>query len=257
LKPAEADRLPTDALLEAALAASRADPTDESDERWDLIRALHRRADRSILDRARSWCAGPEVVERVLGADVLAQLGTTSEAGVRLYAAESTPVLRGLLRDSDVRVLRSALFALGHLETGETVEVAALAAHSSADVRYAVTHALGGRSDEVSIRTLIALSSDADDDVRDWATFALGSLCEVDTAEVRECLLARVSDRNIEARGEALVGLAVRADRRATPHIIAALRGGAQDYLVLDAAREMLERCPDETELRGLLGDAR
>jgi HEAT repeat protein len=253
MKSDEIDRMTTEALLEKALAVSRADPTDETDERWDLIRALHRRADRTILERALAWCAGAEAVERVLGADVLAQLGTASEAGVRLYAAESTPVLCGLLRDTDERVLRSALFGLGHLETGEPAEVATLATHSSADVRHAVAHALGGRSDPVSIRTLVALTADADGDVRDWATFALGSLCEIDTPEVRESLLARVADSNSEARGEALVGLAVRADRRAAPHIVAALKGGATDYLTLDAARELLERCPEETELRRLL----
>jgi HEAT repeat protein len=104
----------------------------------------------------------------------------------------------------------------------------------------------------LSVQALIDLSTDHDDDVRDWATFALGSLCQVDTAQVREALFARVSDEDADVRGEALVGLATRGDRRATPHICAELKRGSTEYLILEAAEEMLTACPDEDELRQL-----
>ena len=49
------------------------------------------------------------------------------------------------------------------------------------DVREAVAFALGGRPGEDVSQALIALSADAEDDVRDWATFALGTLAEADS----------------------------------------------------------------------------
>jgi len=251
------DTLTDDELLGAALAAARADPTDQSEGRWSLVRALHRRADRRIFVRVASWCSSPDVVERALGADVLAQLGTGSEAGVRLFALESAPILCVLLRDAEERVIMSALYALGHLDAGDPIDIVSLSTHPSADIRHAVAYALGGRADVLSMHALITLSSDNEEDVRDWATFALGSLCDVDTKEIRETLMARLSDENAEVRGEALVGLAMRADRRVAPYLIAALKSGDTHYLVLEAAEELLTACPDETELQEIFAARR
>jgi HEAT repeat protein len=144
----------------------------------------------------------------------------------------------------------SALVALGHLDAGDPVDIVSQAAHPSADIRHAVAYALGGRADVISVRALTALSSDHDEDVRDWATFGLGSLCDVDTTDVRDALIARLSDENAEVRGEALVGLAMRADRRASPYLIAALKRGETHYLILEASEELIRACPDEIELR-------
>ena len=65
------------------------------------------------------------------------------------------------------------------------------------------------------MEALIALSADADADVRDWATFALGTLAAADTPELREALAARVEDADEDTRLEAVHGLALRGDTRA------------------------------------------
>jgi hypothetical protein len=247
------DILTNEQLLDAALAAAREDTTGEAEPRWKLIRALHHRWGRSVYDRAAVWCSSAHVVERVLGAQVLAQLGTGSGAGTNLYAGESAPLLLALLDDPEEGVVISALCALAHLHAGDPLAISGLRVHASADVRHAVAFALGGRSDAVSMETLMSLARDEDSDVRDWATFGFGALGRIDTPEVREALFARVSDEDEEVRGEALMGLAMRGDLRAADGLIVALRAGSTHYLFLEAAEEMIEQHPDQAELRDLL----
>ncbi len=75
--------------------------------------------------------------------------------------------------------------------------------HAAADVREAVAFALGGRPGAAALDALIALSADAEPRVRDWATFALGTLAEADSAPLRDALAARLDD---SGRGHATGG---------------------------------------------------
>lgn len=104
---------------------------------------------------------------------MLAQLGT--HAGIQEYpfANESSPVLVSLLRDTDNRIVASALYALGHLKRGESAELLGFAEHPSENVRCALAYTLGGRSDDLACRALVVLLGDEDLDTRNWATFAL------------------------------------------------------------------------------------
>jgi HEAT repeat protein len=88
---------------------------------------------------------------------------------------------------------------------------------------------------EQSIETLIVLSRDRDEDVRDWATFGLGILCDVDTDLVRAALFDRVTDEHFDARSEALIGLARRGDDRAIDPVLAALRAEVVGELAVEA----------------------
>ncbi len=62
------------------------------------------------------------------------------------------------------------------------------------------------------MHALIELSADSDFDVRNWATFGLGTLIDLDTPEIREALRQRLDEEDDELRGEAFVGLAKRGD---------------------------------------------
>ena len=79
------------------------------------------------------------------------------------------------------------------------------------------------------------LSRDADEEVRDWATFGLGSLTEVDTPELRETLLARLVDTDDNTRGEAVIGLAKRHDPRVVAPLIRELTGKYYGIFAVEA----------------------
>lgn len=69
---------------------------------------------------------------------------------------------------------------------------------------------------EDNLRRLIDFTRDADVSNRDWATFLLAHV-DIDTAEVRQALLAAAEDSNIDVRAEALEGLAMRDKLLALP----------------------------------------
>ena len=135
-------------------------------------------------------------------------------------------------------VVESALVALGHLKTGDLPAICALMSHVWADVRHAVAFCLGGR-DEPAVQTLVRLSKDDDAHVRDWATFALGALSTVDTSMLRDALVERLSDSDVDVRGEAMRGLALRKDMRVADAILDELQRPGGSDLAIDAASEM------------------
>ena len=63
-----------------------------------------------------------------------------------------------------------------------------------------------------AISALIELMDDPSDDVRDWATFELGTQCDEDSDDIRVALRKRLSDSFADAKSEAIWGLARRTD---------------------------------------------
>jgi len=62
--------------------------------------------------------------------------------------------------------------------------------HPSEDVRFGVVHGSLTHENESAIHTLIELSADEDEDVRNWATFGIGSLIVNDTEEIRGSVIS-------------------------------------------------------------------
>jgi HEAT repeat protein len=143
-----------------------------------------------------------------------------------------------LLADTDPGVISCALVALGHLGIGDPRDVCLLATHESPDVRHAVAYCLGGREEPLCVQTLVVLSSDPDEDVRDWATFGLAAVSEHDSSTVVEALIARLADADDDVRLEALCGLAARGHPRAAPLILDELGKAEVHSLALEAAAE-------------------
>src|SRR5205085_793284 len=92
---------------------------------------------------------------------------------------------------------------IGHLD--ERVRLA---------VARAVPHDVDGQLEERVADALMSLSTDASAEIRDWATFGLGTQLGVDSWVVRDALFARAFDSDRDTRDEAIVGLARRRDRR-------------------------------------------
>jgi HEAT repeat protein len=181
-----------------------------------------------------------------LGTAILGQLGIPK----RVFSEESLAFLLPLLRaETDTDVLRDVCVALGHIHNRKAIgPVARLRKHPHEDVRYGVVHGLLRYKDKRAISALIELSRDTDEDVRDWATFGLGSMIDTDTEEIREALSNRLADEDSDTRHEAIVGLARRQDERALGPVISELSGDPLDItlLTLEAAAELKDErlCP-------------
>ena len=226
-----ADRRTNEELLHAALTQA-----DEGVS-WRVIMELHLRGSRDVFECACKLCASPEARERCVGADILGQLGTPNHT----FPEETLAVLLGMLeREQEPDVLNSIAVALGHRRDPRAIEpLVRLKKHLDERVRHGVVFGLLCQEHALAIHTLMELSTDPDTDVRDWATFGLGSQIEADTPAIREALVARLTDEDEHVRGEAMLGLARRHDRRMVEPLLADLEAGWFGSLSTEAAAEI------------------
>jgi HEAT repeat protein len=201
---------------------------------WEPVTVLHYRGSGEVLGAARLLCRSGSARERALGANILGQLGVPE----RTFAAECFDALAGMLgTESDPEVLRRIGVAFGHLHDARAIELLVpLKSHPIAEVRRGVVSGLSAHENASAIAPLIELTGDADNEVRDGATFAIGSLIQADTPEIRDALYARTTDAHGDTRGEALVGLARRKDGRAVETLIRKLESDSPGRLALEAA---------------------
>jgi len=201
----------------------------QSDAEWaPHLSALAHRGDEDVLFRVRGMAGDRDPVARGVAAYVLGQLGMP----VRSFPAESAAVLESMAAtEADPEVLAAVAHGFGHLGQEYGVDtLLRLATHPEARVREAVAISLAGRETEAALAALIALSRDEESEVRDWATFALGSLQPQDTPELRDALAERLGDEDPQTRLEAVHGLAIRADRRAVEPALELLAAAAADH---------------------------
>lgn len=216
----------------------------DDDEPWEAVRTLRLTGSRKVYDRASEWCRSDDPLKRARGADVLAQLGRTVDHPSNDFPEECFSIVSGLVRrEKDPLPLNSAIHALGHIGNPLAVPlVIQHHVHPSTDVRFAVACALGNFANEPSaVEALLTLMQDADDDVRDWATFGLGVLGDLNSEEIRDALWQKMSDTSRDVREEALVGLGKRKDRRGLPTLIAELDQPEISDRVIEAAAEFLD----------------
>ena len=201
----------------------------QSDAEWaPYLSALAHRGDEEVLFRVRGMAADADPISRGVAAYVLGQLGMP----VRSFPAESAAVLEAMAEsEADPEVLAAVAHGFGHLGQEYGVDtLLRLAGHPEARVREAVAISLAGRDADAALAALIALSRDDASEVRDWATFALGSLQPHDTPELRDALAERMGDEDPQTRLEAVHGLAIRGDLRAVEPALELLAAAAADH---------------------------
>jgi methionyl-tRNA formyltransferase len=197
----------------------------DHDREWaPFLAALCWRGSEDVLATMSELAESGDARERCVAAYVLGQLGVPS----RTFPDESAGALaRMAVGESDPAVLATIAHAFGHLGEGHGVELLlSLADHEEAPVRDGVARGLAGRSDPQAIAALVELSADEDPEIRDWATFSLGTLAQADTPDLREALAARLEDEDEEVRVEAVLGLSVRNDARAVEPALELLVAG-------------------------------
>ena len=225
----EAETTASATIVEACRQALDSD----DDDRGTSLGVVHYRGGQTEFDLGCYYAASHDALDRVTGADVLAQLGWGDDC----FHDESVEVLLPLVGDPDERVIVAAAHALGHRRSARGIPVVLpLVYHPNAGVRYAVVHALSGQEEGAALAGLIVLAGDADRDVRNWAAFGLGTLSDMDTPEIRDALAPLLDERDAEIRGEALIGLAKRHDPRAAPALLRELAGSFHGSWCLEAA---------------------
>lgn len=192
---------------------------------WANIHELRRRPTQEVFDQALSLIKSESDKEKIIGIDVLAQLGFPK----RFNEKKAMQIYFEILKtETNPKVIASTLSAFGHktkaLSNRQILRLRDFKNHRYSDVRYYLVQALGGIEKQSAIEILIELSKDRHSEVRDWATFNLGSQIEMNNSMISEALWARVSDKDINTRREAIAGLAQRKDPRVKEILIEELQ---------------------------------
>lgn len=207
---------------------------------WDNIRELRSRANSNIFNACVKLIKSSKPKERIIGIDILAQLGLTP----RPFFKESRKLFFDLLKkEKDLKALLSVLYAIGHnnekLKPDEIKLLIPYKDNTDEGVREGLVSALLSVDNKLAIDTLIHLTTDKISHIRDWATFGIGTQIERDNKFIRETLWLRVDDKNQDTKMEAIVGLAKRKDKRIKEIIKRELLNGGYGTLLFEAIEEL------------------
>lgn len=251
-------RMETDSVAELvtqALAALRAatdpdnpDDPDDRDDWHEYVPLLWRAAadGAAALPLGLELIGSADPIEREAGCDLLRDTSNQHEA---VRAGAATALVALAQRETEGRVLRSLARAIEMTYDPRAVPVlVTLAGHPDAEVREEVARSFAevvtGLPDGPDIRTLIGLTQDPDQHVRDWATFTLGVQAEVDSPAIRAALWERTADAHAETRTEAIRALACRHDPRAVP-LLAGLLDNPEGAHVLTFSAAQIADVPE------------
>lgn len=235
------------------------------DRRADLLQEIAWRDRDSRIALLGRLMASDERDDQLLGADIVSATPNfgTARAWAReqgLPAADVEPFteadqnwLAGLLArnldaSDDADLIYAWVQAVGSQELVNARDaVVRHAADSDSDVRFACAVTLGelgvdGSAPESVVGALLVLARDPADEVRDWATFALGQWggAPVDTPETRAVFAENVTHPNEGVRAEAIRALAQLGD-----------------VAMLERAFDIYELDVDLVEAAGQTGDSR
>lgn len=218
--------------------------TNKSDKTyWDNIHELRSRATKETFNRCCELIKSEKAKERIIAVDVLAQLGLE-----RPFQKQTLKLYFKLLKNEEnPDVIASILYGIGHnnSETLNDSHLKLLASYKD-DKRHYIRHCLAFAlltvENQIAIETLIYLMNDKVSDVRDWATFGIGSQIDTDNQEIREALWQRIDDKNQDTKLEAIKGLAFRKDEKVKEIIKRELLDGENGTLLFEAIEEFSDK---------------
>lgn len=211
--------------------------TNKSDKSyWDNIRIVRSRPTHTIFTKCIDLTMSPIPKKRMIGVDILAQLGSS----VRPFHKQSVKHFFAMLaQERNIKVLTSLLYAIGHnnenLNKTQVEKVSDFKKQTNVQLRQSVVYALLSVDHNKAIDTLIYLSNDNIASIRNWATFGIGTQIDTTNNKIIVALWNRVDDTHKETQLEAIVGLAKRQDDRIKKVITDILNQGEADSLIFDA----------------------
>ncbi|WP_222106042.1 HEAT repeat domain-containing protein [Catellatospora sichuanensis] len=225
-------------VFDQAVSAWQAEPRDGGAVDALLV-AIVRPDPASAVDQARAHLAAADDAVRGVAWQLLANAAQLGEKDVQHDVAGLA--IAAYAGEECADVLDGIAWALGCAREARGLPaLIVLAGCADAGVRTRVSVSLPSVMDdppeEAGVAALIRLTTDPDQEVRNWATFALGRLTAADSAAVRAALWARIDDPYGEARDEAVAGLAHRGDRGVLPVLAALLARPSAGGLLFDAA---------------------
>ncbi|MVO09989.1 hypothetical protein GOQ30_12530 [Flavobacterium sp. TP390] len=182
---------------------------------WENIRELRNRPNKDVYDKAFKLASSEIEKEKIIGIYVLAQLGFDprfqQDKTVDLY-------FKLLENEKSPKVISAILSSISHnnenLNEKQILKLIEFKTHKFVNVKFELTLALSCLENENAIKTLIELSNDKDSDIRNWATFGIGTQLNNDSKEIRNALWNRVTDNDEATKLEAISGLAKRKDKK-------------------------------------------
>lgn len=210
---------------------------------WNNISELRKRATEEIYDQAYELAKSESDKNKIIGIDVLAQLGFEP----RIRQQKTVKLYFELLENGqNDDVLFSLLFGISHnnenLTEKQVVKLTEFKNSKNKDIRYSLVSALSTIENPKAIETLIELSEDKFSSIRNWATFGIGTLSEKNNDRILKALWKRTKDKHQETKLEAIVGLANRNEIGVKEKIIEELKDGEYGTLLFDAIETLKDK---------------
>jgi len=225
-----------DKRLTAKQLISKAYHIEDEDSYMSYINQLRERGDDEVFQLAKRLAYSKDNLYREISASILSQFGYKT----KLYRGESIYLLGKLLHDKNDDVVSTAIYGFGHRKcTRYADKIASFVSSKSLPIKEALAFSLGGYEDKKSIDALILLMQDENYHVRNWSTFSLAQITECNTPKICDALYKSFSNEKSEIRGEALLGLALRKDKRTIDAIIEDLQKLFYGSWIFSAIQEM------------------
>jgi len=210
---------------------------------WDNIGELRSRPNTEVFKKAFSLTKSEFKKEKIIGIDILAQLGFD----LRPFKKKTLERYFELLdKENEKEILMSILYGIGHnneaLIAKQITKLIQFRNHKNVEVRQGLVSTLLGIENKKAINILIELTEDKISSIRNWATFGIGSQIDISNKEIITALWNRVNDKHQETKLEAIVGLANRGEKEVKKNILKELENGEYGTLLFDAIKSLNDK---------------